>query len=239
MTKQANKPTTNSSLQPPPRDAAKGPSLDYADRDEKEEEEEAAAEEDEEGREIVAEKSARSEGVEGAELVETKASGEPPSSLFNSVPPAAQAIDYDNPNYEDDGISGSAASNRLRLLVYGNPNGNNSETMDRQLNQETDHGERGEEAAIATRSSSHDDYVFDGFGSTAEQEKTTVALDEEMAWGGVDLLPEEDSAAKTVKSRRRRNNHRHTNSEEKEVAAQRTRPQLMARERDSGEWLGD
>lgn len=155
------------------------------------------------------------------ELVKTKESKVPAETA------ADEEIEYDSSNYEDGaGVSGST-TNRFDAgrdgRLHGNPN--NSTTMVVQLNEESDQVEKG------------DYYDSEAFNANTPATTTTTAnaLEVEI---GLSVLQED--SAKTVKSRRRRNNHHHHRYNNHEEAGavddERTTQQLMARERDSGEY---
>lgn len=145
---------------------------------------------------------------------------------------------------------------------HGNPN--NSTTMGAQLNQESDQVEKG--TAEDLDDDDYDERaVVVGITTTTTTRVTTTTIPPPLfeidSWDfgmGLNEL-HKDSAAKTVKSRRRRNNHhnhhheqqqqqqhyqhhRKSNNggeedeEEQEEDGGRSQKELMARERDSGEY---
>lgn len=148
-----------------------------------------------------------------------------------------------------------------RDSFHGNPN--NSTTMGAQLNQESDQVEKGTAEDLDDDDYDERAVVVGITTTTARVTTTTIPppLFEIDSWDfGMEMNElHKDSAAKTVKSRRRRNNHhnhhheqkqqqqqhyqhhRKSNNggeedEEKEEDGGRSQKELMARERDSGEY---
>lgn len=172
-----------------------------------------------------------SDAEEPLELVKTKASGglSPPLSLlFNS-----QAIDSDKPNYDGSlSVNQFVGASKVESDQQYNLRRSTIKSSG-QINQETGDGENRKSAAT-------DDYdgttpPSDNFSDPAPLTTVGVGSDELVGEEG----EVEEDPSQIVKSRRRRNNHHqrinNEDTKKEDLRPWKPLPQLMARERVSGE----